>query len=54
VAALNREVTAQASMIAYLDDFHFMLILTLVAMLTLLMVRKSGAGGAGAPHVMVE
>jgi len=54
VAALNREVTAQASMIAYLDDFHFMLILTLVAMLTLLMVRKSDAGGAGAPHVMVE
>jgi DHA2 family multidrug resistance protein len=54
VAALNREVTAQASMIAYLDDFHFMLILTLVAMLTLLMVRKSGAGGAGAPHVMLE
>jgi MFS transporter, DHA2 family, multidrug resistance protein len=54
VAALNREVTAQASMIAYLDDFHFMLILTLVAMLTLLMVRKSGAGGAGVPHVMVE
>jgi DHA2 family multidrug resistance protein len=54
VAALNHEVTAQASMIAYLDDFHFMLILTLVAMLTLLMVRKSGAGGAGAPHVMLE
>jgi DHA2 family multidrug resistance protein len=54
VAALNREVTAQASMIAYLDDFHFMLILTLVAMSTLLMVRKSGADGAGAPNVMVE
>jgi DHA2 family multidrug resistance protein len=54
VAALNREVTAQGSMIAYLDDFHFMLILTLAAMLTLLLVRKSGAGGAGAPHVMVE
>ena len=54
MAALNREVTAQGSMIAYLDDFHFMLILTLVAMLTLLMVRKSGAGGAGAPHVVVE
>jgi DHA2 family multidrug resistance protein len=54
VAALNREVTAQGSMIAYLDDFHFMLILTLAAMLTLLLVRKSGAGGAGAPDVMVE
>jgi MFS transporter, DHA2 family, multidrug resistance protein len=54
VAALNREVTAQGSMIAYLDDFHFMLILTLAAMLTLLMVRKSAAAGAGAPHVLVD
>jgi DHA2 family multidrug resistance protein len=47
MVALNREVTAQASMIAYLDDFHFMLILTLASMLTLLVVRKSGGTGAG-------
>jgi DHA2 family multidrug resistance protein len=54
VAALNREVTAQASMIAYIDDFHFMLVLTLLSTLTLLMVRKSGGRGAGATHVVVE
>jgi DHA2 family multidrug resistance protein len=54
MAALNRAVTAQASMIAYLDDFHFMLILTLVSTLTLLMVRKSGGAGAGPTHVAVE
>ena len=30
VAALNQAVTAQAAMIAYLDDFHLMLLLTLL------------------------
>jgi DHA2 family multidrug resistance protein len=54
LAALNREVTAQASMIAYIDDFHFILILTVVSTLMLLMVRNPGGGGAGTTHVMVE
>jgi DHA2 family multidrug resistance protein len=54
LAALNREVTAQASMIAYLDDFQFMLILTLLSMLTLLLVRKSADTGAGSIQVAAE
>ncbi|MGA2563884.1 MAG: DHA2 family efflux MFS transporter permease subunit [Steroidobacteraceae bacterium] len=39
-AALNERITAQALMIAYLDDFYFMLLLTLLALPLLLLVRK--------------
>jgi len=39
-AALNQQVTAQATMIAYLDDFYFMLLLTLLALPLLFLVRK--------------
>jgi DHA2 family multidrug resistance protein len=39
-AALNERITAQAFMIAYLDDFYFMLLLTLLALPLLLLVRK--------------
>ncbi len=37
--ALNDEVTRQAAMIAYVDDFLFMLILTLIVLPLLLLVR---------------
>jgi MFS transporter, DHA2 family, multidrug resistance protein len=40
IAALNRMVTAQATMIAYLDDFHLMLVLTIVTAFALLLVRN--------------
>jgi DHA2 family multidrug resistance protein len=54
VAALNRGVTAQASMIAYLDDFQLMLILTLLALPLLLLVRNPRAPGAEVKHAAIE
>jgi len=51
-AALNREVTAQAMMIAYLDDFYLMLLLTLLALPLLLLVHTPRTSGAG--HVPME
>jgi DHA2 family multidrug resistance protein len=45
---LNEEVTRQASMIAYLDDFKLMMIVTLAAIPLLLMVRKPGQHKASA------
>jgi DHA2 family multidrug resistance protein len=40
IAALNAEVTRQAQMIAYIDDFHFMVIIILVALPLLLLLRR--------------
>ncbi|HEY4972251.1 MAG TPA: hypothetical protein VII41_01505, partial [Steroidobacteraceae bacterium] len=54
IAALNRGVTAQATMIAYLDDFQLMLILTLLALPLLLLVRNSRAPGAQVKHAAIE
>jgi DHA2 family multidrug resistance protein len=53
-AALNQAVTAQAAMIAYIDDFHLMLLLTLVALPLLLLVRPARGAGAGAKNVAME
>jgi DHA2 family multidrug resistance protein len=52
-AALNARLSDQASMIAYLDDFQLMLILTVLAMPLLLLVRK-GRAQPGAPQVAAE
>jgi DHA2 family multidrug resistance protein len=41
-AALNAEVTRQAMMIAYLNDFRLMLVLTLLAVPLLLVLRRPG------------
>jgi len=55
MAALNGEVTAQATMIAYLDDFYFMLLLTVLAMPLLFLVRKPPAAAAArAKDVVLE
>jgi DHA2 family multidrug resistance protein len=43
-------VTAQATMIAYLDDFQLMLILTLLALPLLLLVRNTQAAKAEVKH----
>ncbi|MDD5335165.1 MAG: DHA2 family efflux MFS transporter permease subunit [Rhodoferax sp.] len=43
LALLNMEVNRQAAMIGYLGDFHVMLWLTLLAMPTLLLLRKPAA-----------
>jgi MFS transporter, DHA2 family, multidrug resistance protein len=54
IAALNGAVTAQASMIAYIDDFYLMLLLTLLALPLLLLVRTPRGKTAGGPHVAIE
>ena len=53
-AALNQAVTAQAAMIAYIDDFYLMLLLTLIALPLLLLVRPPRGGGAGVKNVAME
>ena len=40
IAALNREITRQAQMIAYLDDFHLMMIVVVIALPFLLLLRR--------------
>lgn len=48
LATLNGEVTRQAAMIAYLDNFQFMMIL-LVAFMPLILLLKPPKGPPGAP-----
>jgi MFS transporter, DHA2 family, multidrug resistance protein len=45
LAALNQEVTRQASMIAYIDNFKFMMLVTLAAIPLLLLLRKGRPSG---------
>jgi MFS transporter, DHA2 family, multidrug resistance protein len=52
-AALNQMITAQAAMIAYLDDFHLMMVMTLLSIPLLLFVRNARAR-PGAASVAVE
>ncbi|HEY4369609.1 MAG TPA: DHA2 family efflux MFS transporter permease subunit [Steroidobacteraceae bacterium] len=52
IAAVNAGLTGQASMVAYIDDFQLMLILTLLALPLLLLVRRAAAKEA--PHVALE
>jgi MFS transporter, DHA2 family, multidrug resistance protein len=42
LSALNAEITRQASIIAYVDDFKFMLLITLPTALLLLLMRRPG------------
>jgi len=53
---LNAEVTRQATMIAYLDDFKLMLIVTIAClpMLLLMRVPKRGAAAGGPVHAEVD
>jgi DHA2 family multidrug resistance protein len=41
VALLNREVTRQAQIIAYVDDFKFMLVLAIIVLPLILLTRSS-------------
>jgi DHA2 family multidrug resistance protein len=55
LAALNGEITRQATMVAYLDDFRLMLVVTIVCAPMLLLMRKpQKRAGASAPHVEIE
>ncbi len=51
--ALNAEITRQASMVGYLDDFKLMMVITLACMPLLLMMRTSRIASEPA-HAVVE
>jgi len=54
VAALNAEVTRQASMIAYIDNFYLMVIIIVVSLPLLLLLRRPGrrVPGGTTAHAM--
>ncbi len=51
---LNQQVTDQAAMIAYLDDFVFMMWVTLAALPLVLLLRYRKAPAAAAPHAAMD
>jgi len=51
---LNSEITVQAGMVAYVDDYHLMFVLTLVLLPLLLILRKPGGAPADLQHELVE
>ena len=55
-AALNGEITRQAAMVAYIDDFKLMLIITVCAAPLLLFLKAPKAQGAkpDPEHVVME
>jgi DHA2 family multidrug resistance protein len=53
-SALDGMVTLQATIIAYIDDFKLMMILSLAAMPLLLLLRKPEGGGAPDHSIAVE
>lgn len=52
--ALNAEITRQATMVAYVDSFKLMLIITLVCMPTLLLLRKPQRPGGAPTHAAAD
>ncbi|MGO9635340.1 MAG: DHA2 family efflux MFS transporter permease subunit [Steroidobacteraceae bacterium] len=53
-AALDALITAQASMIAYINDFRLMLYLTLAVIPLVLFVRIPGNGATAAAHAVMD
>jgi MFS transporter, DHA2 family, multidrug resistance protein len=54
VAMLDAEINRQALMIAYLDDFHLMMIITLLALPLILLLRKPRKPAGGAPALAAD
>jgi DHA2 family multidrug resistance protein len=53
--ALNAKITEQAAIVAYIDDFYFMLITTVLTLPLLLLVRPPAKRApAPAQHVAME
>ena len=53
--ALNAEITRQASMVAYIDDFRLMLLITLLCMPMLLLLRRPRNNGPADPaHAAID
>ena len=51
LAMMDAEINRQALMIAYIDDFHLMMIVSLCAIPLLLLLRKGRAAPGGPPAV---
>ena len=49
IAALNVEVTRQAQMVAYIDDFKLMMVIALLSAPLLLLLRKSQSANSPGP-----
>jgi DHA2 family multidrug resistance protein len=54
ITSLNGEITRQASMVAYVDDFRLMLIITIACMPMLLLMRKPRPVGGEPLHAIVD
>ena len=54
LSALNAEVTRQASIIAYVDDFKLMLLICLPAALLLLLMRRPRTPAAAPAHAVID
>ncbi|PXW22428.1 MFS transporter, DHA2 family, multidrug resistance protein [Paraburkholderia caballeronis] len=54
MALLNQQITQQAQMIAYLNDFKMMFVATLVVIPLLMLIRPSGGGSADAGHAAMD
>ena len=54
ITSLNGEVTRQASMVAYVDDFRLMFIITIACMPMLLLMRKPRPVGGEPLHAIVD
>jgi DHA2 family multidrug resistance protein len=54
MAMLNAEINRQALMIAYIDDFHVMMLVTLAALPLVWLLRKGKPQGGGPPPPMAD
>jgi DHA2 family multidrug resistance protein len=54
MAMLNAEISRQALMISYLDDFHLMMLLSLAALPLVWLLRKAKKQGGGGPPVIAD
>ena len=54
ITSLNGEITRQASMVAYVDDFRLMLIITIACMPMLLLMRKPRPVGGEPMHAAID
>ncbi len=54
ITALNVEITRQGSMVAFIDDFKLMLIITIACMPMLLLLRRPRRAGAEPLHAAID
>ena len=54
MAMIDAEINRQALMIAYLDDFKMMAIVTILAVPLVFFLRRPGKAGGGPQHMAME